>query len=60
MIIEINGEKKHLREIAKEKNIKFNTLFKRLRYLNMPIEKVIENTDFRKNNGGYRVHKKGV
>ena len=60
VIIEINGEKKHLREIAKEKNIKFNTLFKRLRYLNMPIEKVIENTDFRKNNGGYRVHKKGV
>lgn len=24
------------------------------------LEKVIENTDFRKNNGGYRVHKKGV
>ena len=28
----------------------FNTLFKRWKYTKMPIEKVIEKTDFRKNN----------
>lgn len=50
VIIEINGEKRHLREIAKELNMEFYTLYKRLRYSKMPIEKVVAKTDFRKNN----------
>lgn len=50
VVIEVNGEKIHLRQLAKEFNINFNTLFKRLKYTKMPIEKVIQKTDFRKNN----------
>lgn len=50
VVIEVNGEKIHLRQLAKDLNMNFNTLFKRWKYTKMPIEKVIQKTDFRKNN----------
>ena len=60
VIIEVNGEKIHLRQLAKELNMNFNTLFKRWKYTKMPIEKVIEKTDFRKNNRVIRKSKGDV
>lgn len=48
--IEIDGEKINLRQYAEEHNIQFTTIYKRIKYLKLPVENAIKGVDYRKNN----------